>query len=128
MDEAGINTEDSSNEANDPALLEIEMIVTCKRHFEGGIETISTVFLVDSRETLAGTVPLAKMVLATPATPLLALTQEPLISCHAGANEKEVAELFDKYNLLNLPVVNDANKLTGVITSDDVISLLREKI
>ena len=98
------------------------------RHFEGGIETVSTIFLVDSHDTLAGTVPLAKMVLATPATPLLALTQEPLISCHAGASEKEVAQLFDKYNLLNLPVIDDANRLSGVITSDDVISLLRQKL
>jgi sporulation protein YlmC with PRC-barrel domain/CBS domain-containing protein len=98
------------------------------RHFEGGIETVSTIFLVDSRDTLAGTVPLAKMVLATPTTPLLALTQEPLIYCRAGANEKEVAELFDKYNLLTLPVTDDANRLSGVITSDDVISLLRQKL
>jgi magnesium transporter len=73
-------------------------------------------------------VPLAKLVLATPATPLLSLTQEPLISCPVGADEKDVAELFDKYNLLTLPVIDEHNKLTGVITSDDVISMLRAKL
>jgi Mg/Co/Ni transporter MgtE len=73
-------------------------------------------------------VPLAKLVLATPDTPMLALTQEPLISTHAGAKENEVAELFDKYNLLTLPVVDDNKKLTGVITSDDIISLLRANL
>jgi flagellar motility protein MotE (MotC chaperone) len=98
------------------------------RHFEGGIETVSTVYLVDSHGTLAGAVPLAKLVLAPRATPLLSLTQEPLISSHIGADEKEVAELFDKYNLLTLPVVDDQNHLTGVITSDDVISMLRDKL
>ena len=98
------------------------------RHFEGGVESVSTIYLMDSRGTLAGAVPLAKIVLATPDDPLLSLTQEPLISCHAGAGEKEVAELFDKYNLLTLPVVDDQNKLTGVITSDDVISMLRAKL
>jgi magnesium transporter len=98
------------------------------RHFEGGIETVSTIYLTDSRGTLAGAVPLAKLVLATPTTPLLSLTQEPLISCHADAGEKKVAELFDKYNLMTLPVVDDHNKLTGVITSDDIISLLRAKL
>jgi flagellar motility protein MotE (MotC chaperone)/sporulation protein YlmC with PRC-barrel domain len=102
--------------------------VDALRHFEGTVETVSTIFLVDSRGTLAGAVPLAKLVLAPPNTPLLALTQEPLISCDAGAKEKEVAELFDKYNLLTLPVVDDHHKLTGVITSDDVISLLRAKL
>jgi Mg/Co/Ni transporter MgtE len=102
--------------------------VEALRRFEGGVESVSTIFLVDSHETLAGTVPLAKLVLAGPTTPLLGLTQEPLISCHADASDREVAELFDKYNLLTLPVVDDRNKMTGVITSDDVISLLREKL
>jgi sporulation protein YlmC with PRC-barrel domain/CBS domain-containing protein len=102
--------------------------VEALRRFEGGIETVSTIYLVDSHGTLAGAVPLAKLVLASPETPLLSLTQEPLISCRAGAGEKEFAELFDKYNLLTLPVVDDHKKLTGVITSDDVISLLRAKL
>jgi magnesium transporter len=102
--------------------------VEALRHFEGGVENMSTIYLMDSRGTLAGAVPLAKLVLASPGDPLLSLTQEPLISCKAGTNEKEVAELFDKYNLQMLPVVDDQNKLTGVITSDDVISLLREKL
>ena len=92
----------------------------CAR-FEGGVETVSTIYLVDSNGTLAGAVPLAKLVLAPRATPLLSLTQEPLIASHVGATDKEVAELFDKYNLLTLPVIDDRNRLTGVITSDDVI-------
>ena len=102
--------------------------VEALRQFEGGIETVSTIYLVDSHGTLAGAVPLAKLVLASPETPLLSLTQEPLISCHEDASEMEFAELFDKYNLLTLPVIDDHNKLTGVITSDDVISLLRGKL
>ena len=102
--------------------------VEALRHFEGGVETVSTIYLVDSRGTLAGAVPLAKLVLASPETPLLSLTQEPLISCHEDADEKKFAELFDKYNLLTLPVIDDQSKLTGVITSDDVISILRAKL
>jgi flagellar motility protein MotE (MotC chaperone)/sporulation protein YlmC with PRC-barrel domain len=98
------------------------------RSFEGAVETVSTIYLVDSRGTLAGAVPLARLVLAEPATPLLALTQEPLIFTHANVGEKEFAELFDKYNLMALPVVDDKRTLTGVITSDDVISLLRAKL
>jgi magnesium transporter len=98
------------------------------RRFEGGVETVSTIYLVDSQGTLAGAVTLAKLVLATPDTPMLSLTHEPLISTRSGAKEKEVAELFDKYNLLTLPVVDDNKKLTGVITSDDIISLLRANL
>jgi magnesium transporter len=39
-----------------------------------------------------------------------------------------VAEMFDKYNLLTLPVVDDEGKLAGIITADDIISLLRDRI
>ena len=98
------------------------------RNFEGGVETVSTMFLVDSKDTLVGMVPLAKLVLGEPTDPLLSLVQEPLISCHPETRENEVAELFDKYNLLTLPVVDAEKKLVGVITSDDVISLLRAKL
>jgi flagellar motility protein MotE (MotC chaperone)/sporulation protein YlmC with PRC-barrel domain len=98
------------------------------RNFEGGVESVSTIYLVDQHGRLAGAVPLAKIVLAKPSDKLSSLTQEPLISTHAGAREKEVAELFDKYNLVTLPVIDDDGVLTGVITSDDVISLLRAKL
>jgi Mg/Co/Ni transporter MgtE len=39
-----------------------------------------------------------------------------------------VAEIFDKYNLITLPVIDEHSKLVGVITSDDVISMLRAKL
>jgi magnesium transporter len=102
--------------------------VEALRKFEGGIETASTIYLIDSKGTLAGAVPLAKLVLASPETALLSLTQEPLISCRENASENVFSELFDKYNLITLPVIDEHSKLTGVITSDDVISLLRAKL
>ncbi len=102
----------------------IEML----RNFEGGIESVSTIYLIEPDEKLVGAVPLSKLVLASHDTPLAELTVEPLISTHPGADEKHVAEMFDKYNLITLPVVDEYGKLTGVITADDVISLLRAKI
>jgi CBS domain-containing protein/sporulation protein YlmC with PRC-barrel domain len=97
------------------------------RRFEGGIESISTIYLVE-REKLAGAVPLAKLPLATPDTPLAELSSEPLIFGKASASDEEVSDLFDKYNLLALPVVDADGRLVGVITADDVISLLRSKL
>jgi magnesium transporter len=98
------------------------------RAHEGGVETISTIFLTDSHGTLVGSVPLSKIVLARPEDPMLSLAAEPLISCHADTPDAEVAELFDKYNLLMLPVVDEQKQLVGAITSDDVISVLRSKL
>jgi magnesium transporter len=106
----------------------VKNAVDSMREFEGGVEALSTIYLVDSHGTLIGAVPLAKIVLAESSTPMLSLIQEPLVSSHEGVDDKEVAELFDKYNLLMLPVVDESNKLTGVITSDDVISMLRAKL
>ena len=98
------------------------------KQFEGGIESVSTIYLLGEDARLEGAVPLARIVVSPPGTPLKQLAMEPLVSAHAGANEKEVAELFDKYNLLTLPVVDDEGRMTGVITADDIISLLRSKL
>ncbi len=98
------------------------------RNFEGGIESVSTIYLLENGGKLMGAVPLSKLVLAGHDTPLATLVVEPLISTHAGAGEKEVAAMFDKYNLLTLAVVDENGSLTGVITADDVISLLRSKL
>jgi Mg/Co/Ni transporter MgtE len=84
-------------------------------------------FLLDEQGKLVGAVPLSKLVLADRGEPLLPLSLDPLISVHAGASEQDVAEMFDKYNLLTLPVVDQEGRVTGVITADDIISLLRSK-
>ncbi|HLI63548.1 MAG TPA: CBS domain-containing protein [Terriglobales bacterium] len=102
----------------------IEML----RNFEGGVESISTIYIVGEKNKLLGAVPLPKIVLAPPDTPLMMLSTGHLTSIHPGADEKQVAELFDKYNLLTLPVIDDEGVLTGVITADDVINMLRKKL
>jgi flagellar motility protein MotE (MotC chaperone)/sporulation protein YlmC with PRC-barrel domain len=111
-----------------PVSATVQNAIDSMREFEGGVEAVSTIYLVGSQGTLVGAVPLARLVLASQSTPMLSLTQEPLVLTHEGVEENEVAELFDKYNLQTLPVVDEHNKLTGVITSDDVISMLRAKL
>jgi CBS domain-containing protein/sporulation protein YlmC with PRC-barrel domain len=98
------------------------------RSFEGPVETVSTIYLTDSQEKLVGSVALVSLVLAPSGTRLGTLTPEHVIFVEASASEKDVAEMFDKYNLLTLPVVDEEQRLTGIITADDVISLLRDRI
>jgi magnesium transporter len=111
-----------------PVTAKVNDAIEALRNFEGGVETVSTIYLVASNGTLAGAVPLAKLVLAGTESPLLSLTAEPLVYSALDAKEKEFAELFDKYNLVTLPVVDENLKLVGVITSDDVIAMLRSKL
>ena len=111
-----------------PVSATVENAISVMREYEGGVESVSTIYLVDSYGRLVGAVPLAKLILASPSTLLMSLTREPLIFTHTSTNENEVAELVDKYNLITLPVVDKDNKLVGVITSDDVITMLRSKL
>ena len=50
-----------------------------------------------------------------------------MIVVSVDERQDRVTETFDKYNLLTLPVVDENGKLAGVITADDVISVLRQK-
>jgi len=94
---------------------------------EALMETLNTLFLLDAEERLTGAVPLARLFLHDGATPLRSLAVETLIDAPVTEQQDSIPELFDRYNLLALPVVDEDRKLTGVITADDIISVLREK-
>ena len=106
----------------------VEDAIEMLRNFEGGVESVSTIFIIGEKDKLLGAVPLAKIVLAPPGTPLMMLSTGHMATIHPGADEKSIAELFDKYNLLTLPVIDEDGVLTGVITADDVINMLRAKL
>jgi magnesium transporter len=91
------------------------------------LEKVNTLFLVDSEGRLTAAVPLARLFIAPGATPLKELASEPLLQVDVEEKEDRITELFDKYNLLALPVVDETGKLAGAITADEVISLLRQK-
>jgi len=97
------------------------------RGFEGDPETITEVYLIDSGEVLKGVVPLARLVLARPETRLEVLAEPRFISVQWNQHENEVAELFDKYNLRALPVVDKGGKLVGAVEADHVIAFLRSR-
>ena len=90
-------------------------------------ENLNTLFLVDTAGKLAGSVPLARLLVASAQQKLGELRAEPPLHVASDSSESDVVELFDKYNLLTLPVVDEQQFLLGVITVDDVLSVLREK-
>jgi len=105
----------------------VEDALTALKGNEDQLESLNAVFLVDSEGRLAGTVPLARLFVASRGTPLRDLSTETLISATVTEKQDEVTELFDKYNLLALPVIDQDRRLSGVITADDIISVLRHK-
>ncbi|HYL73646.1 MAG TPA: CBS domain-containing protein [Bryobacteraceae bacterium] len=103
-----------------------EAMEALKTH-EDKLETLNTIFLVDSGERLRAAVPLARLFTAAGNTPLRDLAAEDLLQVDVTEKQDRITEIFDKYNLLTLPVTDEAGKLEGVITADEVISLLRQK-
>ena len=91
------------------------------------LETLNTLFLIDEQERLVASVPLARLFLQEGGARLADLATEMLIQVPVKERQDRVTELFDKYNLLALPVTGEDDKLAGVITADDIISVLRQR-
>jgi magnesium transporter len=108
-----------------PAEANVADAMAALRDYESDVETLTHVFLVDSADVLQGVVPLVKIMLAEGATPLAEIKDDHIVSCSIDANSRKVAELFDKYNLRALPVLDDNKKLAGVIYAEQVIAQLR---
>jgi magnesium transporter len=104
----------------------VEDAITALRQFEGTREALATVYLVGAHHQLVGSVPLVQIAISSWTTPLSAIGGPP-VSCSSDTPESEVAALFDKYNLITLAVVDEQGRLAGIITADDVISMLRRK-
>ena len=88
------------------------------------LDQLDTIVLLDGGAQFSGSVPVARLLLAGSEQPLNELKMEPLLSIQPNADEKDVFELFDKYNLRMLTVVDDDGRPLGVITVDDVVSKL----
>ncbi len=95
------------------------------RTHEHLLDTLTTVYLVDTAGRLTGAVPLARLAVAPPDAALQNPAGEPPQSVVVDERQDRVTDRFDKYNLLSLAVVDRHGRLVGVITADDIISVLR---
>jgi magnesium transporter len=94
---------------------------------ELNVDQLDTIVLLDTEAKFSGTVSVARLLLADPEQPMSALKTEPLLGVPGDADERDVFELFDKYNLRMLTVVNSESRPIGTITVDDVVSRLVKK-
>jgi sporulation protein YlmC with PRC-barrel domain len=106
----------------------VAQAVEALRSFDGDPESVTEVFLLDEKRILRGAIPLARLVMAQPETHLAVLAEPRVLSCPADLHQKELAEMFDKYNLHALPVVDPLGRMVGVVQAEHVISFLREKL
>jgi magnesium transporter len=101
-----------------------EEVLEWLREQELNLDQLDTIVLLDASAQFSGTVPVARLLLAAPDQRMTELKMEPLLSLPPNADDKEVFELFDKYNLRMLTVVDEEKRPIGTITVDDVVSKL----
>jgi magnesium transporter len=90
-------------------------------------ETFFEIYIVDPGFRLQGCVPVWKLLRALRETPLKDIMKEVAVHVRPEMDQEEVAYLFRQYNLASAPVVDEAGRLTGMITIDDVVDVIQEE-
>jgi magnesium transporter len=90
-------------------------------------ETVGNLFLVDAQGRLTGVVPLQALVTAAPSARVEDLARRDLIYAKTDTDQEEVARLMRDYDLLVMPIVDEAGVLKGIVTIDDVVDVIQEE-
>ncbi len=96
------------------------------RKDEDRVEDLHSLFLIDEEERLKATVPIARLFFAPGDSALRNYSADPLLFVPVDEKQDRIAEIFDRYNLLSLPVIDEEERLIGVIVVDDIVALLRQ--
>jgi magnesium transporter len=107
--------------------LTIERAIDQVRRTAAEKETIYEAYAVDPNGTLLGSVSLRDLVLARAGQPISAIMNADAISVPPEMDQEEVAQIFQRYGLLALPVVDAARKLLGIVTVDDVMTVIKKE-
>ena len=91
-------------------------------------ETINNCYVADSSRRLVGVVSLRALVLAkNTEEPIEDLMDSNVVSVSTTTDQEDVSKLFEKYGFLAIPVVDAENRLVGIVTIDDAISILQDE-
>ncbi len=90
-------------------------------------ETVNTCYITTKDRVLIGSVTLRSLVLANQKDIISDIMESKPISVNTEEDQETVASLFSKYNLLAMPVVDNENRLVGIVTVDDVLDIIEEE-
>ncbi|MEM6914512.1 MAG: magnesium transporter [Pseudomonadota bacterium] len=110
-----------------PGYWNVGQILDRLRSVERLPETFYDVYVVDPGYKILGLVPLSRFIKAKRSTVVYDLVVPDPIVIDAHMDQEEVAYLFEKYNLISAPVVDESHRLVGMITVDDVVEIVREE-
>ncbi|MBR2737766.1 MAG: magnesium transporter [Lachnospiraceae bacterium] len=90
-------------------------------------EMIYTCYVTDSRRHLIGVVTVKDLLLAQDDDKVIDLMEEDVMKVSTQTDQEEVARMFSKYDMLAMPVVDNENRLVGMVTIDDAVDVLEEE-
>ncbi len=90
-------------------------------------EMVFYIYVTDKDERLVGVLSLRQLLTVPPTTPLKNIATRDVISVTVDMDQEEVARQVASYNLLAIPVIDNDNRLVGIITVDDVVDVIREE-
>ena len=90
-------------------------------------ETINICYVLDNKRTLVGTVALRYLLISDADAVIGEMMHRNVVSLHTLMDQEEVARQFRKYEFTAMPVVDNEDRLVGIITMDDVVDILEEE-
>ncbi len=90
-------------------------------------ETINTCYVLDARRRLVGTVSLRSLLLSRKDELIGNIMQENAIYVTTLTDQETVAQTFQKYDFLSMPVVDQEHRLVGIVTVDDIMDIIQEE-
>jgi len=105
----------------------VDKVIQVLRRFGREIENLHYVYVVDDDDLLVGVLSLHALLFAEVEAIVSEVANAEFPRVHADQDQEDVARIFDKYDMLALPVVDDAGVLIGRITADDVIDVIQEE-
>src|SRR5262249_17800253 len=105
----------------------VEQAIEMIRSHIAEVPDIHNVFVIDATQRLVGVLPLRKLILAQPEAPVETVMDRQVISARVDLDQEQVAQIFKRYDVVSIPVVDAEGKLLGRITIDDVVDVLEEE-
>lgn len=104
----------------------VDVVLRYLRRFEEIPDITDNLFVVSRRDSFLGNLPLGKLLTSSPTTTVREVMNTEVQAIHVNLTDSDVAQLFQRHDLVSAPVVDDNNQLLGRITIDDVVDVIVE--
>ena len=106
--------------------ISVDVVLRYLRRFEEIPDITDTLFVVNRNDRFLGNLALSKLLTSSPTTTVREVMNTEVQEIHVNHTDSEVAQLFQRHDLVSAPVIDDHKNLVGRITIDDVVDVIVE--